>query len=174
MKVAPQQQLRARTSSRRRARAAWRSAGGPWSLLDCHLRRCWVWHLVLSCRWCLCPGSVAVNSSCFWDGTLKASLTECIACKCIRRCWNLSILTCCGQALRVLKSLQIHGVILGGWAKLHELAEQLASGNLAEQNGYVTCRWLTCWHVHFNFCKDIALLKRLAQCYWNVDFRYIL
>lgn len=33
-------------------------------------------------------------------------------------------------ALRVLKSLQIHGVILGGWAKLHELAEQLVDGKL--------------------------------------------
>lgn len=33
-------------------------------------------------------------------------------------------------ALRVLKSSQIHGVILGGWAKLDELAEQLANGEL--------------------------------------------
>lgn len=32
------------------------------------------------------------------------------------------------KALRVLKSLQIHGVILGGWAKLHELAEELVDG----------------------------------------------
>jgi hypothetical protein len=31
-----------------------------------------------------------------------------------------------------LKSLQIHGVILGGWAKLDELAEQLANGILAD------------------------------------------
>ena len=35
------------------------------------------------------------------------------------------------KALRVLKSLQIHGVILGGWAKLHELAEQLLDGIFA-------------------------------------------
>jgi len=32
------------------------------------------------------------------------------------------------KALRVLKSLQIHGVILGGWAKLHEPAEELVDG----------------------------------------------
>lgn len=46
-------------------------------------------------------------------------------------CWPHVFLLVGAKALRVLKSLQIHGVILGGWAKLHELAEQLVNGIMA-------------------------------------------